>query len=689
MSSLINFLKVFFKRKSFLDLSFSLLIIIFTWNVSKRFMNTGLSHDESALVFGGHGMLHGMVPYRDFFELKPIMAIVMNALGILFFGLKNCGFKYIVTVSLVISLILFYFSMLKLKIFRFFAFIISIFTSYLLLQTDFHDWGNNDYEIYGAIFSILSFSSLYLIDKTVKDIKLSHFFAGLFFAMAVLTKEPYLFTLIAFTPFAFFEEKPLKFNLIKFKSLSFGFISFIAFFFIYLLLNGALGYYMDRMDYALTYAKEFHNIAVERIPSGFKEVMLYDWNKIRNYLHNFSSFQILLPFYISILIFNKFNFKTVLCIAGIIGGMAGISASHTFWKHNFTIGMFSFVLPSVLGARVLSLYFLKSLNPNNVFKSNQHIIIRLIIVNLVLLYFLNNTIVNYYKASPQHSSSHQLDEVLDGSFTTKALPVINKFTTTNDKVLFIGDAVMYTVANRKPVSRLVYATDNFFKISSKKTNLQSLLEDIKREKPKLIYIQFGFPHTVDLIRQTFIPYIREEHYFNCGNGVYLRDKPSDSDKNVYCEFSFENFFTSEKNVRIKSASASSEHSSEWAVHNAFDNNLDSDWAVKGHGNENVTILLNQPEKLKSIYLYSRKPYVSYQSWENLNVKFYLNGSLVTSRYFNLPDVNKKRFQEINFSNILSDKVEIYVSKANNKTPEEEIASHPIDSGYTEILLIRE
>ena len=77
-----------------LNLLFLTSIALFIYLFSKRDIYKGFGINEEAYITGGYLILEGKVPYRDFFDNKPPVIHIMNALGLVIFGIRDCAFKF-------------------------------------------------------------------------------------------------------------------------------------------------------------------------------------------------------------------------------------------------------------------------------------------------------------------------------------------------------------------------------------------------------------------------------------------------------------------------------------------------------------------------------------------------------------------------------------------------------------------
>ena len=84
-----------------------ILVLIYLVLVSYKNYCTPVPKDEEVYITGGYLVLEGLIPYKDFFDVKPIVIYVMNALGLLLFGTRGCAFRLMPYVFIFPAIILF------------------------------------------------------------------------------------------------------------------------------------------------------------------------------------------------------------------------------------------------------------------------------------------------------------------------------------------------------------------------------------------------------------------------------------------------------------------------------------------------------------------------------------------------------------------------------------------------------
>ncbi|OGI20280.1 MAG: hypothetical protein A3B68_05510 [Candidatus Melainabacteria bacterium RIFCSPHIGHO2_02_FULL_34_12] len=118
---------------------------------------------------------------------------------------------------------------------------------------------------------------------------------------------------------------------------------------------------------------------------------------------------------------------------------------------------------------------------------------------------------------------------------------------------------------------------------------------------------------------------------------------------------------------------------------ANDNDVYSNWIIPGNRSITIEAIPKELSVIKSIWLLSRQTKL-FESWEKLNVQFYLNGNLSAEMNFSFPDTYLKRIQHAKFSPIKTDKMvltfsePVVVDRWGHPVPPE-----GVNPGYAEII----
>lgn len=658
-------------KELFLDFSICIFLTLFIYILSKRYLAGGIGDDEQGVISNGYFIYKGVLPYRDFFVNKPLIFNFISYLSFITLGVNNCAYKLFPFLLIYPSAILFYFSLKKLNIQRFLAASISVYFYFLILLQSFHNFGNFNSETLGVIFTIYAFCSFCLFRNN-----LGSFLSGIFAAISINSKEPFLLFLLPLSLFVFLEEKPFKINKSKLLYLCLGFIFVNAIFVFYLIFTGSMDAYIDKNDWCYTYATKAKELGLVKIPDNFIGVFIYDLQHILekyNYFFYFTPFFMIYLFSLSIR--KHLNVGFYVCIISVLAGLYGISLGHRFFEHYFIIGIFPFVAFAVYCAKDFP-----------VTKQFTVIFILLLSVN-ILPTFVSELTTNY--------KPHRFEDDFP-IFMNKVLPIIKKYTKKTDKILIAGHPSLYYLTDRIPSSVHTVLEQHIFLVSSKKMptekRLSMFIDEINNYKPKIIYFQSEYMspiHRMTFIQKVLFPFIKENNYFDCGNGLFVKPAISKEDREKYCIPTLDSVkLESSKSIVPFRVEVSSEKGDDFSLKNINDNDLTTSWLENNNNSAVITIYPKIRVKLKSIWFLPYRIYDIYQGWDKIKIKSYLSGRLVSEEKIVLPDTYKVGVQSANLKPVLVDKIELHLDKENinRKNIFGEVLEYPFNCGYTEILL---
>ena len=143
-----------------------------------------------------------------------------------------------------------------------------------------------------------------------------------------------------------------------------------------------------------------------------------------------------------------------------------------------------------------------------------------------------------------------------------------------------------------------------------------------------------------------------------------------------------------QSLPIKTITASNVYSNDYGPEKAIDGLLNTDWAMRGASPATLTLVFHNPELINSIWFLSRKPFETYQGWKKIKAYFFYKDRLILDQDFNFSNASKSQVQNARFKNILVDEIELYLLDPVIVKPNGRPTDHPLDSGYTEILVER-
>ena len=224
--------------------------------------------------------------------------------------------------------------MRKLRIHQIYAFLIVLNSIYLVFNTSFHS-SFNDTETYGLAFSMIAFSLIHWDAREGgKCAHLMKFFGGVFAALAIMSKEPFLFVIAPMIAvnYVFESENSAaqKNKRLLMIFLGAGLVVFAAF--CYLFLCGALMGYFTVLKGAIIYSRYFARDTGMFINRSFWGNMKFDILKLYSGYYRGHCFFALIPFYLAFFWRWKWSFFSMLNILGIILGAYAVADRELFFS---------------------------------------------------------------------------------------------------------------------------------------------------------------------------------------------------------------------------------------------------------------------------------------------------------------------------------------------------------------------
>ncbi len=270
-----------------------------------------VSWDEAAYMTTGRDVANGLIPYKDFLELKPPLTFFLFSIPSVFFDDSFIAFRLYGYLFLYLSSIILFYIVSenhKLNLAVLFVFLFIGIMNY-------HFWLWNTSELITLPFILLSF--LFLKQK-------SFFYSGLMISLATLIRINYCFTVIFIIFFLAYKiyRKEMKF-IYLYRYILGGLIP-LAIFIIYFYYHGALlDFKISNFDIFLAYSSE--NTFFSGIYNFFKAIFKL------NYFYSY----VFLPFSI-LLIFSLFGVKKddyILRIYILSISLSIILSGHSYSHH--------------------------------------------------------------------------------------------------------------------------------------------------------------------------------------------------------------------------------------------------------------------------------------------------------------------------------------------------------------------
>jgi hypothetical protein len=481
----------------------SMLVAFVYLGARTRFL-APFSFDEQGFIWFGWLLKNGSIPYRDFFEPKPPVIFLANALG-LAFGLKDYLFRIVPTTVAILSILFFYLALIKRRIVLWLTILLTAQFALWLLGGDFHDTGLNDAETYGFAFSILGFSLGSLsasLKSSVGRIALQ-VLSGICFGLAVLSKELFVLSVLPawllvarHQPDGGRDWRQLLFSAAGGAAVGISFL-------IYLVAHSALGGYLDVIQAARLFAANYY-IKIGRFPQVSGLAVLWpSWKMLNEQLYNFGHLAFVLALWAALLILFRRGsnalpkrFEVTVAIAAVLCGMVAVSIGYCFWRHYFLMGTTGLLLLSVLGAETLSRY-LKQRRPWVSAPSFVGLF------GIFLFVAWNPT-----------------GDMLADKYAGYSLPwdplvteTIERHSKPGDYVLETGGYLIYPAMDRKYPLSVTPEFAPYLTTKNGTMRMESLREELEKNLPKVCsFAERGFPQEKSWREQLYDPLLAKYHY---------------------------------------------------------------------------------------------------------------------------------------------------------------------------------
>jgi hypothetical protein len=488
-----------------------ILIIILAIIFCRNLIYSPMSFDERCFIWEGWNVLHHEVPYKDFYENKPLVIFFANAFGILCSGLNLVALKVIPFIPVLFANIFLFFTLRRRHVPHFYTCLLIVNCLYLISLDRFHDGTMNDTETYGLAFTMIAFSLLNWRTENVTLAKFTRFIGGIFVGLALNSKEPFLLVVLPMLAINYLYEystaiKLRNINLIMVLS---GIISVSICIFSYLLINNAFIPYIMTLKKSMLYAKSFARTMGVFHSESILDSLKFDISKLLSGYSYGKYFIGLIPFYISFLWRWKFSLFTILNCLAILLGFYAVSIGHCFWSHYYLIGIFTFLQPAIYGA----IYFNDFIrNIPNMWEKT------FVYATIVLALFIS--IYGGLKKIHLQLSKYEL------TAPASLKNAVEMYSAEKDYILLMMNPQYYSILNRRHSFRYGTMLDELLSLYDGKNDKEkaiNAINEIGNKLPKIIYIEKTcfLPRQQKHLNLIIYPLIKKYGYTKFDDDVFV------------------------------------------------------------------------------------------------------------------------------------------------------------------------
>jgi hypothetical protein len=486
--------------------------------LSKPFMRPPFGYDEQFFVWGGWSILKGLVPYKDFLEFKPPISFLTHALALKIFGFENDAYRRFFLIFAVVAISAWQVALLSRRVDRVLAVTLSAGLVYLFTHPRLHDTSIDDTESIGFCYFFIG--AAFLIART-ESRRLFDIIGGAFFALCVLSKEPFAPSVLPAWVACFLSRGPgypgHRSALRYLQHTATGVAAIVVALCVYMIPSGAMRHYLAMLgQYKAMFRDPTQSYCVVLGMFRPRGSILADlpaqWEKISTAFFNVTTLGFLTPFFVAALVFTWHRSKAlwVAALAALVGGMYTTTISNCYWPHYYVMsqtGMFVFL---AIGLIAMASYVALRRAPARHW-------VRLVAVVPVALTVWPSLKTQFNAVYPQH----QHYEPIPGVFE-----FVKNNSTPEDRIFTTGAPGLYVITDRIPASRTSSVMDeiiNSYPGATDREKLRPMYDELVEHMPKIVILDPERGHRkVRYLAAAVMPFLTDYGYQPVNSWAYLR-----------------------------------------------------------------------------------------------------------------------------------------------------------------------
>jgi hypothetical protein len=473
--------------------------------IGRSFLYTALKFDEQLFLFEGFSLGKGLVPYREFQELKPPMLFVINMLALKIFGFGGMRFRHFFALFTLVAFLSVTIALLSRRVPRLLILILVA-----LMISHFYDHGLFDgsidtAETVGLSFFLLAVGTLLLRTSWVKAQQIT---GGVLLALVPLSKEPFVFpTLLVWLSLLALHHTeagdPRAWRIFA-KRTACGAVGVGLVWLLYMLVTRSFGSYLTQLKQIVTYSTE-HNVMYGVFPKlSFGGTLAEFWRRIEKRYVNDAHLILFYPFFLAALFLWRRRGKLLAAsaLATFFGGLYAVTIGRGFFPHYFIMAMTGTFFWAILGAIALGERFAEMAAPWRWWV--------VALVGLLALSSLKPRLEQDWNAwGTYHPQPPPVPEAL--------IRVVNQKTGPNDRIWNVGMPLLCVITDRLNGSSIPYMHDSIIHLYAGATDAERFApyrRELDRTMPKLIILsQTGAICGCDRYMKTLVqPFLQDHHY---------------------------------------------------------------------------------------------------------------------------------------------------------------------------------
>jgi hypothetical protein len=483
-------------------------VAVVFWILARRLVLARIGFDESYFLWTGWSLNHGLVPYRDFIEYKPVMIFVLNALGLRLFGLDYHHYRYAFAILSGSSFLFLSLALIRRGADALLTFCVVVAMASALSAPGLHDLTINDTETVGISFLVLGLAFLLWGGRHVD---LANTLGGAFLALAVMSKEPYGFiSLTTWAALGFFNRTDSGLPWRRYAVRTCAGAAIVALGILgFLLVTGALPYYVTAMRDYFAYTAR---IGCPK-PTTLFDLATVAWRQMTRTLVTPAILGGLLPFLIAFAIGSRARWGArIAVVLVVLAGVHAVSLGGCYWRHYFIMGLSGFLLWGALGAVALGRSLSRA--PSWLAYATRAVVVVWLVVQVGPRF------------RTDFETSYSAARVDFMGTPPAVINFINQNTAPTDYVFSDGMPGIFLLTNRLRPTRESGFLDEFIDSYPGRNDVEKLSAvraQLVLRKPKVIYLDRGEASRKRRTRAALImPFIKEFGYEPVMENVYFR-----------------------------------------------------------------------------------------------------------------------------------------------------------------------
>ncbi len=496
----------------------ALVTTIYTFLAFKARLPGGpIGFDEGFFVWSGWSILKGLVPYRDFVEIKPPVLFLAHAAALRLFGFEGCRFRIFFEIFACTAILAFQVALMSRRVGTLMSLALALAVCSLFVGP-WHDTSLADAESVGFSFYLLGLAAL--LART-KYRRVADSIAAALMTCAVLSKEPFAASVIPTWVACMWLDYPVVTARQRapqyIKSTMIGIAAVVLPLCIWLLLNGGLKCYFDTLVLEHTlFGDPQHSYATSLgifQPKGPLADALFSWQKVRTIFFNVKVLGHLSLFGVAWLIFTPLQSWPLflMSVATLAGGLYSTTIGHCFWGHYFILAQCGVAFAAAVGTISLSTRLNQIGPPIRVFLGVAALVAVLIPVWPIIAGY---QITNGWDAAPMRGEPFR-----------KVRAFIAQNTLPTDKIFTTGAPSLYVETDRIDAARIV-RSDELLDVlpgNSDREKARDLFDELVAGRPKVVFLDpSAAARNRRYVESAILPFLQENHYQRAGTDLYIR-----------------------------------------------------------------------------------------------------------------------------------------------------------------------